>query len=385
MTRTLAAGTVLRERYKIVELVGRGGMGATYKAEDLRLKGRFCAVKEAIPDPDAAPEELKQSREQFYQEASTLARLDHPNLPKVSDYFSEEERDYLVMDFVPGQDLKEMLANALREGHPLPERQVLAWAGQLCDALEYMHSQDPPVLHRDIKPGNIKITPAGTVKLVDFGLVKVLSPDDKRTITVVQGRGTVQYTPLEQYGGDSGHTDARSDIYSLGATLYHLLTGQPPLDAKQRFLKPKAMASPRSLNPAISPQTEQAILWCLAMHPDDRPANIAELRAALLAPGPISRAVARLFDQERPLARFVLTNRSLLAIIGTLLLFAALITARPSPLPAPPTPTPTAITPAATLSPTPEPATPLLTPTATRRPPATATPHPRPTATDLWP
>jgi serine/threonine-protein kinase len=259
-------------------------MGATYRAEDLRLKGRFCAIKEAIPDPDASAEELRQSREQFYQEASILARLDHPNLPKVSDYFSEGDRDYLAMDFVPGQDLKEMLANSLREGHPLPERQVLAWADQLCDALHYMHTLDPPVLHRDIKPSNIKIMPTGNVKLVDFGLVKVLSPDDQRTITVVQGRGTVQYIPLEQYGGDTGHTDTRSDIYSFGATLYHLLTGQPPLDAKQRFLKPKSLPSPRSLNPAISSQTEQAVLWSLAMHPDDRPSSIAELRAELSAP-----------------------------------------------------------------------------------------------------
>ena len=278
-------------------------MGATYRAEDLRLRGRLCAVKEALPDVDASPDELLQSREQFYEEASTLARLDHPNLPKVSDYFSESDRDYLVMDFVPGHDLKEMLANALRQGHPLPERQVLAWAGQLCDALHYMHTQAPPVLHRDIKPGNIKITPAGNVKLVDFGLVKLLAVDDQRTITVVQGRGTVQYTPLEQYGGDTGHTDARSDIYSLGATLYHLLTGKPPVDAKQRFLKPRSQPGPRSLNPDISPQTEQAILWSLAMHPDDRPASIAELRTALLAPSPIRRAVARILDQEQPASR----------------------------------------------------------------------------------
>jgi len=140
LTRTLSPETILRKRYEIIELVGRGGMGATYRAEDLRLKGRICAVKEALPDPDASPTEAKQSREQFYQEASTLARLDHPNLPKVSDYFSDNDRDYLVMDFVPGQDLKEMLAATLREGRPLPERQVLAWAEQLCDALAYMHT-----------------------------------------------------------------------------------------------------------------------------------------------------------------------------------------------------------------------------------------------------
>ncbi len=375
MTRTLAPETILRERYKIVELVGRGGMGATYRAEDLRLQGRYCAVKEALPDPDATPNELKQSREQFYQEASTLARLDHPNLPKVSDYFSEDNRDYLVMDFVPGQDLKEMLASALRQGHPLPERQVLAWADQLCAALEYMHSQDPPVLHRDIKPGNIKITPSGNVKLVDFGLVKVMVPDEERTITVVQGRGTVQYIPLEQYGGDTGHTDARSDIYSFGATLYHLLTGEPPLDAKQRFLKPRSLATPRSLNPNISPQTEQAILWCLAMHPDERPADIGELRAELLAPGPISRAVARLFDQERPMAEFVRTNRGLLAFIGALMLAAAFITARPLELPPPPTPTPTPTMVMPTAKPT-RTARPTGTPTPTATPTPTSTPRP---------
>jgi serine/threonine protein kinase len=373
LARTLAPETVLRDRYKIIELVGRGGMGATYHAEDLRLQGRFCAVKEAIPDPDAGPEELQQSREQFYQEASTLARLDHPNLPKVSDYFSEDDRDYLVMDFVPGQDLKEMLANALHEGHALPERQVLSWAEQLCNALEYMHTQDPPVLHRDIKPSNIKITPSGNVKLVDFGLVKVLVPDEERTITVVQGRGTAQYIPLEQYGGDTGHTDARSDIYSLGATLYHLLTGEPPLDAKQRFLRPRSLTSPRSLNPSISPQTEQVLLWCLSMHPDDRPADIAELRAELLAPGPISRAMARLFDQERPMAQFLRANRGVLALIGALVLAATMITARPDMLPAPPTstPTPTLVTPTAALTPAR-----TAIPTASRTPRPSRTPWP---------
>lgn len=340
MTRSLSPGTVLRERYQIVELVGRGGMGATYRADDLRLKGRVCAVKEALPDPDASPEELRQSREQFYQEASTLARLDHPNLPKVSDYFTFQDRDYLVMDFVPGQDLKEMLAAALRESHALSERQVLTWAAQLCDALDYMHSQDPPVLHRDIKPSNIKVTPAGNVKLVDFGLVKVVLPDEQRTITVVQGRGTVQYIPLEQYGGDTGHTDARSDIYSLGATLYHLLTGQAPLDAKRRFLRPNSLPTPRSLVPDISPQTEHAVLWCLAMHPDERPATVAELRRTLLAPSLVSRAAARVLERDWPVAQFVRANRRVLAILAALLLAAILVTANPGELPAASSPTP---------------------------------------------
>jgi serine/threonine-protein kinase len=291
-------------------------------------------------------------------------------LPKVSDYFSDDARDYLVMDFVPGHDLKELLAASLREGHPLDERQVLAWADQLCDALNYMHTQEPPVLHRDIKPSNIKVTPSGNVKLVDFGLVKVMVPDDQRTITVVQGRGTVQYIPLEQYGGDTGHTDLRSDIYSLGATLYHLLTGQPPLDAKQRFLRPKSLPTPRTLNPGISAQTEQVLLWSLAMHPDERPASVAELRAALMDPGPISRTYSRLLDRERPMAQLIRANRSLLLLLGASLLAAALVTVRPSTIPPPPVPT---ATPTITMTPDPT-DTPQPTPSVTPRPTATATP-----------
>ena len=365
MTRLLASGTILRERYKIIELVGRGGMGATYRAQDLRLDGRFCAVKESLPDPDASPEELQQSRDQFYQEASTLARLDHPNLPKVSDYFSSNDRDYLVMDFVPGQDLHQVLTSALREGHALPERQVLVWAEQLCDALQYMHSQQSPVLHRDIKPSNIKVTPSGNVKLVDFGLVKLMSSDEERTITVVQGRGSVQYTPLEQYGSDTGHTDARSDVYALCATLYHLLTGQAPLDAKRRFLKPGSLLQPRQVNPEISPQTERALMWGLAMHPDDRPEDVAALEAELLAPSPMSRAIGRLLDRDQPAARFVRLNRGLLALIALLFLAAMVVTARPL-----------ALTPAATAT-----MTPSATPTDTH--PAALPAEPTPFVSDM--
>jgi serine/threonine protein kinase len=257
-------------------------MGAVYRAEDLRLKGRFCALKEVRPDPDASPEALAQSLEQFRREAYTLARLDHPNLPKVSDTFSEGQHEYLVMDFVGGQDLSRLAETERRAGEYLDERVVLRWADQMCDALAYLHSREPPVLHRDIKPANIKLTPDGLIKLVDFGLVKLLAADDSRTVTILQGRGTAAYTPLEQYGGDTtGHTDVRSDIYSLGGTLYHLLTNQPPADAKQRFLDPDALAPPRMINPRISLATERAIMAAIAMHPDQRPSEVGDLRDML--------------------------------------------------------------------------------------------------------
>ncbi len=325
MIRPLPLGTVLRSRYKIVELVGQGGMGAVYRAEDLRLEGRQCAIKEVGLDIEASPSLQAQAREQFHREASVLARLDHPNLPKVSDYFSEGDRDYLVMDFVSGRDLKELVDEARRQGRFLEEKQVLAWAEQLCDALEYLHSQDPPVLHRDIKPANIKLTPGGIIKLVDFGLVKLLAPDDARTITILQGRGTVQYTPLEQYGGDTGHTDVRSDIYALGATLYHLLTNQPPADAKQRFLKPDSLIPPRSLNPNLSPRVERAILWAMEMHPDDRPASVAELRKELFAPS-LPDVVSQFIPAEDEWVSAARENRVLIAVALGLMLMALLVT-----------------------------------------------------------
>jgi len=278
-------GTVLHGRYRLTNIVGQGGMGNVYRAEDLRLPGRLCAIKEVTPDPYASQEMRDQSHQQFLQEASILAQLDHPNLPKVSDFFSENNRDYLIMDYVPGQDLKQWLDNARAENRKLSESQVLGWAAQIIDALSYLHRQTPPVVHRDIKPSNIKLTPDNRIKLVDFGLVKLLSPDEARTITVVQGRGTALYTPLEQYGGDSGHTDVRTDIYALGATFYHLLTDFPPPDAKTRFLNPRTLRDPTQLNSTISPHVSEAILWALEMHPDDRPQTIEQFAQALFGRG----------------------------------------------------------------------------------------------------
>lgn len=280
MPSPLKTGEVLKDRYRINRIIGQGGMGSIYLADDLRLQGRLCALKEVEHDHSLSEEMAQQARDQFLREATILARLDHPNLPKVSDYFSVEERDYLVMDFVPGKDLRTLMNEARRKGEFLPEREVLRWANQLADALMYLHSQTPPILHRDIKPSNLKLTPSGLLKLVDFGLVKILASEDV-TITIVQGRGTALYTPLEQYGGDAGHTDARSDIYAFGATLYHLLTNHPPVEARELFLNPDALISPRQYNPDISPRTERSILWAMNLHPDERPEDVESFRQAL--------------------------------------------------------------------------------------------------------
>ncbi|HEY71667.1 MAG: serine/threonine protein kinase [Chloroflexi bacterium] len=325
MARLLVPGTLLHQRYKVLAPVGQGGMGAVYRAEDLRLEGRICAIKEVRPDPDATPEALAQAQEQFRREAFTLARLDHPNLPKVSDTFAVNQREYLVMDFVGGRDLRQLMEEERRRDKFLDEQRVLRWAAQLCDALEYLHCQSPPVLHRDIKPANIKLTPGGLIKLVDFGLVKLLATDDTRTVTVLQGRGTVAYTPLEQYGGDTGHTDARSDVYSLGATLYHLLTNQPPVDAKRRFLNPEALAPPRAINPHISPATERAILAAIAMHPNQRLPNVAAFRD-MLHTGSLPPALLTLVPAEEEWRRAVIENRRLLALTGIMLVLATLAT-----------------------------------------------------------
>jgi serine/threonine-protein kinase len=237
-------------------------------------------LKEVEHDRSLPEEMLRQAREQFLREATVLARLDHPNLPKVSDFFSEGLREYLVMDYVPGKDLRTLMMEARQREKKLSERDVLTWAAQLSDALSYMHSQDPPILHRDIKPSNLKLTPSGLIKLVDFGLVKILASEEM-TVSVLQGRGTAIYTPLEQYGGDTGHTDARSDIYSFGATLYHLLTNHPPVEARERFLHPDILVPPRQLNPDLTTRTDRAILWALSLHPDDRPQDVEAFHQAL--------------------------------------------------------------------------------------------------------
>jgi len=263
----LATGQVINNRYRIVELLGEGGFGAVYKALDINLD-ITVAIKENFSANDPS------SFRQFAREANLLASLRHPNLPKVTDYFMIPERgQYLVMEYIEGEDLNEKLE---RSGCPLPEDQVMLWFDQILSALEYLHSQTTPIIHRDIKPENIRVTPRGQAVLVDFGIAKV-NEGDKRT---TQGARAVTpgYSPFEQYG--QAPTDARSDVYAAGATMYTVLTGQTPPESIQRLVD-DPLEPPRLLNPSLSPQVEQVILRALAIDPRNRWQSAADLRAAL--------------------------------------------------------------------------------------------------------
>lgn len=273
----LSTAQVLNDRYRIVALLAQGGFGAVYRAWDLNLKNPV-ALKENL---SISAESIKQ----FTLEARLLANLRHENLPYVIDYFSlPDQGQYLVMEFIEGDDLQAMLSEA---GGALPKTQVIAWMNQVCNALEYLHAQQPPVIHRDIKPANIKIS-KGVVKLVDFGIAKVYDPTGRTTAgarAVTQG-----YSPPEQYG--SGRTDARSDVYALGATLYTLLTGSTPLDSLQRQLG-QPLRPPRKANPALSLSEEQVILRAMELEAGQRFQSVRAfknaLNAALAAPPIVQR------------------------------------------------------------------------------------------------
>jgi serine/threonine-protein kinase len=244
-------------------------------------------------------------------------------LPKVSDFFSDNGRDYLVMDYIPGKDLKEVLADALNDSRVIEEETALEWANQILDALTYLHNHNPPVLHRDLKPANIKLTPDNRIKLVDFGLAKLLLVDDMRTITVIQGQGTALYTPMEQYAGEYDRTDSRSDIYALGATLFTLLTGSPPASAKERFLNAGALKAPAEINPELSKVVSDAIIWSLEMHPDKRPDSAITFRKALK--GEITRNPAEP-EVQNQIVNALAANRIAFIAVLTLFVIAVLLT-----------------------------------------------------------
>jgi eukaryotic-like serine/threonine-protein kinase len=296
LTPSLNDGAVLGDRYRIERKLGRGGFGAVYKAWDNRLS-KPVALKENLDTSSEA-------QRQFTREATTLANISHPHLPRVIDHFIiPDQGQYLVMDFVEGEDLDTLLQ---RPGS-VSLVQAVDWISQVCDALEYLHTHEPPVLHRDIKPANIRVSPKGKAMLVDFGLVKISAPHLKTTMGA--RAVTPGFSPPEQYG--LGTTDARTDLYALGATLYRLVTNHDPLESVQRVAGEELLPV-RELNPQVPVALAQVIECALAMDPAMRYQSAAELHAALrsslavpAAPPPLVPAPARDYGTrivEPPLA-----------------------------------------------------------------------------------
>lgn len=276
---SLTVGEMLQERYRIASLLGQGGMGTVYRAWDTRLNVPV-AIKELNPQPGLDPNALAQLRRQFQQEAKVLARLDHPNLVRVMDFFSQHGSEYIVMNRIEGESLDKLI----EKRGAFVEAQVLAWAEQLLNALAYCHSQG--VIHRDVKPQNVIIRPDGQAVLVDFGLVKLWDPNDPRTKTSMRGMGTPEYAPPEQYDTDIGHTDAQSDLYSLGATMYHALTGQAPPTATQRMSSPEKFVPLQKVVPGVSGWTEAAILKAMELARSQRWSSATAMAKALRVPNP---------------------------------------------------------------------------------------------------
>jgi serine/threonine protein kinase len=249
----LASDTVLQGRYRIIRQLGQGGMGAVYEALDERLD-TTVALKETL----FTDERL---RKQFEREARLLARMHHPALPRVSDHFNESDGQFLVMQYIAGEDLAAMLLE--RKG-PFPQAEVLRWAEQLCDALDYLHTQDPQIIHRDIKPQNLKLTARGQIVLLDFGLAKGAAGQMSVVTTSASIFGyTPNYAPLEQVQGLG--TDPRSDIYALAATLFHLITNVKPPDALSRASAiVNGLPDPLPLANAVTPQVSAAVAAVLS-------------------------------------------------------------------------------------------------------------------------
>ncbi|MFQ5943967.1 MAG: protein kinase [Anaerolineales bacterium] len=260
---TLETGSILNERYRIESQLGKGGMGTVYLAYDQTLDIKVAVKENLNPDPD--------SEAQFRREAKLLASLRHPNLPRVTDHFILDEIQYLIMDYIEGEDLQTQITRQQPE-----VAEVLRWSDDVCDALTFLHTRQPPVIHRDLKPGNLKLQPDGRVILVDFGIAKAHT--DAQTATGARGM-TPGFSPPEQFGGSG--TDTRSDQYALGATLYYLLTGQQPANSIDRMLNQGELIPPREINPEIPVYAEAAIMHALALPKDERFPDVAGFKAAM--------------------------------------------------------------------------------------------------------
>lgn len=267
ITGALPEQTLLIGRYQLVSRIGQGGMGAVYKASDTRLDGRLVAIKE-MSKAGLPAARLEEAEASFEREARLLGKLLHPNLPRIHDHFTENDRSYLVMDFIDGETLEEYLD---KRGHdPLPVEQVLYWAEQLCDVLSYLHNHQPPIIFRDLKPANVMISESGHIFLIDFGIARIFKPGQSHDTVAL---GSPGYAAPEQYG--KAQSTPRSDIYSLGALIHCLLTGDDPSE-RPFFFRPASQA-----NPAVPTGIEALLQRMLEMDAQRRPASAQEVLQAL--------------------------------------------------------------------------------------------------------
>jgi Serine/threonine protein kinase len=266
----LNPGVVLVDRYQIQDVIGIGGMGSVYRARDLHFPNviKLVAVKEMInqaPDPLVRETIVKN----FEREANILVTLNHPSIPKIYDFFTNENRSYLVLEYINGRDLEAVLKSSL---DPIREDQVIVWSMQICDVLEYLHTHKPePIIFRDIKPSNIMINQNNNVILVDFGIAKMFKTGQKGTMI-----GTEGYSPPEQYRGEA---TLQTDIYALGATMHHLLTHRDPrLEAPFSF----ADRPIHTINSSVSNELETIVNTALAYNPSDRFPSASDMKLALV-------------------------------------------------------------------------------------------------------
>jgi tetratricopeptide (TPR) repeat protein len=266
-TGALPEQTLLAGRYQLLSRIGQGGMGAVYKAADTRFNNRPLAIKE-MSSTGLPPAQLQEAEAAFEREAHLLADLLHPNLPRIYEHFTENDRSYLVMDFIEGQTVEEYLAQI--GGGPLAVEQVIKWAEQLCDVLNYLHTHQPPIIFRDLKPANVMISESGHIYLIDFGIARIFKPGKQHDTVAL---GSPGYAAPEQYG--KAQSTPRSDIYSLGALLHHLLTGMDPSE-QPFFFRPASQ-----VNVAVDPALDVLLQQMLEMDSERRPDSAQDVLNAL--------------------------------------------------------------------------------------------------------
>lgn len=290
-------GSVIDGKYEILKQIGKGGMSVVYLAMDKRLNKQW-AIKEIKKTSNGKNDEVIVNS--LIAEANLMKRLDHPALPRIVDIIDNGRTLYVVMDYIEGESLDKILL----EYGAQPEKLVLTWAMQLCDALGYLHAQKPPIIYRDMKPANVMLKPEGNLKVIDFGIAREYKEQNLSDTTVL---GTKGYAPPEQHG--SRQTDARSDIYALGMTMHHLLTGVDPRPADYMYVPV------RQWNPELSEGIEEIINKCTALDPENRYQNCDELMYDLQHPDQIGQGIKR--QKKRKLTTFIVTSVLTLLMLGT--------------------------------------------------------------------